>query len=441
MAATTAILQHLDAVKTFLEGSSGASGFATMSNLQVDSVLAKLEHIRLDAASVAPLTVAITAVPWAAGHRDRLLEVVGSKFMEASAERDASVKAPQPTIGKWQDYRSFITYLTDRQWETLRSQEVDPIEYITGLLKGLGLHTPGETTSQLVTAICMLASEDINKLRALFPSALRPVYNSVKSKLKSKYSGGIQINPLPNRPSELKDMYPEIYDGFYGSDVPGRCPFTQMDIDMLCTKHKIKCRGPLQRSSFVPTLDMSNNGAGLGATIETVTSTLLQGMQDMQRQNMRGGGLMGGAPQYAACGTGAPQLAALSGPVQKLVEDVKQFGRIPIQTRGTSAEEKAEYRLAQRLKFHRDSIPNDVLQELRALGKGRAKPCVIHESTRKQFQCRAGIKGKGRKCFSIKYTDQASKTKAKEEAERWLCKELKKYVWRGKKLSVGCTRS
>ena len=49
---------------------------------------------------------------------------------------------------------------------------------------------------------------------------------------------------------------------------------------------------------------------------------------------------------------------------EKLVEDVKQFGRIPKQTNGTSEEERAENKLAKRFSHHRNSIPKDIMQEL-----------------------------------------------------------------------------
>ena len=65
---------------------------------------------------------------------------------------------------------------------------------------------------------------------------------------------------------------------------------------------------------------------------------------------------------------GAPQPAALnSGPLQTLVEDVKQFGRIPKRKKGTSEQERAENKLAKRFSDHRDSIPKDVMLELQAL--------------------------------------------------------------------------
>ena len=57
----------------------------------------------------------------------------------------------------------------------------------------------------------------------------------------------------------------------------------------------------------------------------------------------------GGAPQPAALNSGASQRTALSGLLHKLVEDVKQFGRIPKRNKGTSEEERAANTLAKRL--------------------------------------------------------------------------------------------
>ena len=74
-----------------------------------------------------------------------------------------------------------------------------------------------------------------------------------------------------------------------------------------------------------------------------------------------------GAPQPVALNSAASQRAALSGHLQTLVEDVKQFGRIPKRKKGTSEQERAENKLAKRLSDHRDSIPKDVMLELQAL--------------------------------------------------------------------------
>ena len=83
-----------------------------------------------------------------------------------------------------------------------------------------------------------------------------------------------------------------------------------------------------------------------------------------------------GVPQPAAkkrcasgqSGSGAAQPAECSSALQKLVEDIRTFGRMPKQNQGTSKEARAENKLAKRFSDHRDSIPDDVLQELRGLG-------------------------------------------------------------------------
>ena len=67
--------------------------------------------------------------------------------------------------------------------------------------------------------------------------------------------------------------------------------------------------------------------------------------------------------QPPALNSGAPQPAALSGPLQKLVEDVEQFGRISKRNRRTSEEERAEDKLAKRFSDNRYSIPEDMLTQ------------------------------------------------------------------------------
>ena len=85
-----------------------------------------------------------------------------------------------------------------------------------------------------------------------------------------------------------------------------------------------------------------------------------------------------GASQPPALTSGAAQPAPLSGTLRKLVEDVKQFGRVPKRNNGTSTQDRVEDRLYRRFTAQRDSIPDEVLQELQALG-GAPQPAVDPE--------------------------------------------------------------
>ena len=67
---------------------------------------------------------------------------------------------------------------------------------------------------------------------------------------------------------------------------------------------------------------------------------------------------------------GAPQPAAISDAVQNLVDAIRDFGRMPTQSRGASEDERA---LAKRYSYLKKSIPNDILQELQAL-RGAPQP-------------------------------------------------------------------
>ena len=73
-----------------------------------------------------------------------------------------------------------------------------------------------------------------------------------------------------------------------------------------------------------------------------------------------------GAPQPPALNSGAVQPVARKGSVEALVEDLKQFGRIPQRHKDPSEAQRAENSLAKRFARLRDSIPDDVLQELQA---------------------------------------------------------------------------
>ena len=73
--------------------------------------------------------------------------------------------------------------------------------------------------------------------------------------------------------------------------------------------------------------------------------------------------------------SGAPEPAAVSAGIQKLIDDVKQLGRWPKRTKTvtTSEEQRSENQLYRRLCHFQSSIPADVWEELQALG-GASQP-------------------------------------------------------------------
>ena len=59
----------------------------------------------------------------------------------------------------------------------------------------------------------------------------------------------------------------------------------------------------------------------------------------------------------------APHPAALTKPLQKLVDEIRSFGRSPKCIMGASADDRYEYNLYQRYYRHKDKLPEDLLQE------------------------------------------------------------------------------
>ncbi len=91
-------------------------------------------------------------------------------------------------------------------------------------------------------------------------------------------------------------------------------------------------------------------------------------------------------PSESAAVSAALQRSALSGSLQTLVEDVKQFGRIPIRNHGTSEEARAENNLAKRFLEHRESIPGDVMLELQDLEESRAVSAAAQRAATEEFK-------------------------------------------------------
>ena len=59
----------------------------------------------------------------------------------------------------------------------------------------------------------------------------------------------------------------------------------------------------------------------------------------------------------------APHPAALTKPLQKLVDEIRSFGRLPKKNMGDSAEDQLENKLYWRYVRSKDKIPEDLLQE------------------------------------------------------------------------------
>ena len=58
-----------------------------------------------------------------------------------------------------------------------------------------------------------------------------------------------------------------------------------------------------------------------------------------------------------------PHLAALTKTQQKLVDEIKGFGRLPKCNMGASPDDQFEYNLYQRYLRHKDNLPEDLLQD------------------------------------------------------------------------------
>ena len=59
----------------------------------------------------------------------------------------------------------------------------------------------------------------------------------------------------------------------------------------------------------------------------------------------------------------APHPAALTKPLQKLVDEIRSFGRVPKKNMGDSAEDQLENKLYWRYVRSKDKIPEDLFQE------------------------------------------------------------------------------
>ena len=77
---------------------------------------------------------------------------------------------------------------------------------------------------------------------------------------------------------------------------------------------------------------------------------------------------------FSGCCSSLRRAAALTSTQQALVDDIQSFGRMPKRKRGTSADDRAETKLAERYKNlkKRDPLPEHISQTFRVLGVSAA---------------------------------------------------------------------
>ncbi len=237
-----ALERQVSAAERLLTTLATSDVFEEISAQQADAVVQAMATGKLTVLELADLSASVDKVPFAPGDKQKVVDAM------ALAARDASKptkNSKEKDDGK-QHWQSAWAYVPKEVWESLGEQEVGPC---FELLSQMGLVLPGETTFMTLALMIMVATDGIEKTRALSVEVRLAMVKSVKTLwTKRQKACGLQhesfkIKILPETVAEFKALHGDVYEAVFSSKgfVPAQSPIGPLEIAALedCSR----CRG------------------------------------------------------------------------------------------------------------------------------------------------------------------------------------------------------
>ncbi len=201
-----ALERQVSAAERLLTTLATSDVFEEISAQQADAVVQAMATGKLTVLELADLSASVDKVPFAPGDKQKVVDAM------ALAARDANKptkNSKEKDDGK-QHWQSAWAYVPKEVWESLGEQEVGPF---FELLSQMGLVLPGETTFRTLALMIMVATDGIEKTRALSVEVGLAMVKSVKTLwTKRQKACGLQhesfkIKILPETVAEFKALH------------------------------------------------------------------------------------------------------------------------------------------------------------------------------------------------------------------------------------------
>ena len=206
------LLQRLDAANELLS-SCNHDEAAAISKGQSDALLQLMLTVRVQPDAIGPIAAKIAQVPWhAPEERNALLAGMGQ--MASSRAR-----------AKMQNYEHVGCFLTEAQWRSLMSPELDfhgKAVLLCDHAASLGLRHPSEPTVAHMVGLLLVCSEGATKARALGQQYMRDVFLNIKNILKrrTKSPPVETIEELGHDPAMFARQHPCTFQAIFASSPP-----------------------------------------------------------------------------------------------------------------------------------------------------------------------------------------------------------------------------
>lgn len=136
-----------------------------------------------------------------------------------------------------QDYQHVAKYIPDALWESLspNTSQQFKLDQLLSFVSKLGLRYPSEPTYRVLTSIWLLSCHGFEEAFAMPPLQKFQMVIFVKSFFKKmmppiQHEASEFANGLPNNTEDFQMLYLKTWQAAFGSDVPGRPRFSEMDI-------------------------------------------------------------------------------------------------------------------------------------------------------------------------------------------------------------------
>ena len=276
----------MQAAKNVLEGLGAADGAtkARASSVHRSALVAMLKPMLsgLSDTNKADLTTMVNGIGWAGDDGQSICKLL---------LRDVTLSSSRKNRRPMQDFRSFLAFFTEVQWEAFDNQDVSmdlkETEIIATLVAG-GCRCASEKTKVLAAEFWAKVSAQPDAPPCDHKALKKRLGEDLKAAGKRAGPPSVYLEVLPPSPSELKASHQELYDAMFPNSAPVPCRANQ--VALLTRVASTNCRGggrALEGLSMVartPTIQCDSGVLPQG--MERFGQMFVQGMEQIsQNQN------------------------------------------------------------------------------------------------------------------------------------------------------------
>ena len=233
------IVQHLQAVKTFITQCGPAAGAKVLA-AQREHLLLLLGESTLSVQDAANVVTHIRQIPFEEADVNKLISLVADKTCADALSSKIASRC------KLQNFTSIMHFFTDEMWSTLMNENNashHKVECILHHAVRLQLRNPSESTLQALTGIYLARTNGVAGAVALCPSlkyhTMQHIKKSFKNMTKSTPSHVVLV--LPSSTKDFTAKFGSLCDDVFGSSKIAACPLDLVQLEACVRSIPMRC--------------------------------------------------------------------------------------------------------------------------------------------------------------------------------------------------------